>query len=454
MLSPRLAIIAAACLFALYVVSSAWNAIAPRTSGRQAQDSHGIGRPGYRGLVDVLEALGTPVERRVLPPGEDLPQDATLLLWAPDPKLVALEPAHLRAVARWVEQGGRVVLAPGQASAVQQAELDKLSEELEHYNAKLLPALGLEGVTIEQLISSNVPEDSPGDDPELVISQIVADEAAPGGTDVKELVTLGEALPVVETDDDVTVAWRTRMLDADGDERALALAVPKGDGEVIVVSDPTLLSNVALGRGDNSVWAFDLLTDGGTRRVIVDEFYHGLSVRGNAWWLLGQPQYAMVAAAVVLLLAVATWRAGVLLGPPLASREPSRRAIGEYIESMGRFFRRGRNADVYLLGQIRDGVWRRLCHLFGVPPATHDLERLLAAIGRRDPARSSEVREAWTKTDEVLNGKKRATEATVVEAMGKLSACLTDVRTSEPRPSGSERSSRRSLPDAPSRSRL
>lgn len=426
MLSPRTAILAAACLFAVYVVNSAWTAVAPKTSAARGEDSFGRGRDGYRGIYDVLEQLDVPVERRIDPPTADLPLDATLVLWSPSPRLVRLEPTYLHAVADWVQQGGRVVVASGYLTWDETLELEKLTENLEHYRSETLPALGLEGVEIDFLLPDEIPDRRRPEDPELRISNVKWWEPELSEGEVRQLGTLGAELPFIELEDFVEVRGRTQVIDANGTWRTLAAAIPQGRGEIVVVSDSTLLCNAALGRGDNSVWAVGLLTDGGTRRVLVDEFYHGLSVRGNAWWLLGQPQYALPAAAVVLLLVVATWRAGQLAGPPLEPQEPARRTIGEYLDAMSRFQRQGRNADNSILERVRDGILHRLTRRYGVSATSADWEPLLTTMERQDAERAAKLRQARSSTELALASTGLGSSRNILTALHDLSGCLAE----------------------------
>ena len=424
MLTPRNAIIAASLLFACYVLSSVLSSLTPPGSKGSGADSYGTGREGGRALIELLAELGVPVERWTEPRHKDLPLDASLLLMTPDPVLIRTEPEPLRRAAEWVRAGGRVVVAPGFLDGSTESQLDRLSEELEHYDANLLETLGLEDVSVDLMLSSDVPENAPPDDDELVLSTVAKSSTGPAADRLDQLVTLGAALPEVLWDEEErTTLWETRILDADGYERVLGTAFGVGAGEVVILSDETLVSNVTLPRGSNALWLVDILTSGSRRRVIVDEFYHGLNVRGNAWWLLTKRPYACLALCGLLLLGLWSWRQGVLLGPPLADRTPTRRDIGEYIDAVGRFFLRGRDANRFLLAEVRGGVWRRLSEEFGLPPGQDDVERLAAAVQRRDVDRAEKVRAAFPNGDALAQQSKASAEA-VFSALQELVATL------------------------------
>ena len=99
------------------VVSLAWacyELARPPDSGGSGRDSYGTRALGQRGLFEILADLGIPVQRILAPPTVVVGREVTLVLWEPQPDLVQMEPAYLHAVAKWVEGGGRVVVAPAQ----------------------------------------------------------------------------------------------------------------------------------------------------------------------------------------------------------------------------------------------------------------------------------------------------------------------------------------------------
>ena len=129
-----------------------------------------------------------------------------------------------------------------------------------------------------------------------------------------------------------------------------------------------------LAKADNSVLAARLLAPKG-RASSFDEFYHGLAVRGNPLYLLTRPGFAAVTLGILLGVGVWTWRQAVFLGPPLVDPEPSRRDIGEYIDAMGDFFRRGPGHRRFLVREVRDGVLQQLCQELKLPPDKLDVTR-------------------------------------------------------------------------------
>ena len=122
----------------------------PPDSGGQSNDSYGTRMHGLRGLFEILTDLGIPVERTLAPPTAVVGREATLVLWKPQPDLVKLEPAYLRALARWVESGGRVVVAPdGRRAAPRPLGLSGKRSDVRE--ATVLGELGLATVSVRTI---------------------------------------------------------------------------------------------------------------------------------------------------------------------------------------------------------------------------------------------------------------------------------------------------------------
>jgi hypothetical protein len=450
MLTARSVILTSVALFALIVGATVYSLLRPPDSGGAAADSYGTRRAGQRGLYETLSELGVPVARRVEPPGRDLPPETTLVLWGPDEMLVSQEPRHLQRLADWVRGGGRIVLAAPQRL---NRQLLLLAAEIDGPKFSLWDALGLENVQTQELSDAQLPppvegappsvaanEDQPDDSPAADDWESIFGETRPenlprsvvgvrgtgrladAAAHAAELSIPGRDLRVIRTDERKPEGAVT-FEDTSGAMRTLIGAYRLGAGEAIVVGDPMLFNNFALAHSDNSVLAVQLLAAGG-RTVMFDEFYHGLSVRGNPFWLLTKPGYALLTIAVLGLIAIRTWRAGVLLGPPLTTPERSRRTIGEYVDAMSRFFQRGHRTRCFLLEAVYTGALRQLAREHGLEHAKLDLERIAQSVARRDPRRARQLRTAAEAVDAVLAKQDKGSEPESVRAMQKIVSVL------------------------------
>jgi len=413
MLTPRNSIIAALVLLTLWVGFSIRDAISPFDSAGRGRDTYGLRNQGQRAIYETLKDIGIPVERRLNPPDTSLDTNTTLVMLEPDPLLAGYEPEPLRATLNWVRSGGRLVLVPPAIDFSTQQQ----AEQLEHFEADLLKSLGITGIRVEPIVTWNLPQDTLQNRSDLLRLTVIEPD------EFKTLAASNDGLSGLSYDDSSNANVHTAILDADGDQRTLAVRIPLDEGELILLSDAGLLSNVALAYEENAVWGVDLLSDSGRRSVIFDEFYHGQSVRGNNFWLLTQPRFLFVFLAILLLLAIRVWRDAVLLGPPVITLEPSRRSISEYVNAMGRLLLRSRHTNSFLLKQVRDGVWRALCGETHLPVRTSSIDTLVVGIARHDLPRAELVRNAMTHADLLLK-QARTDRKFMFTAIRDLHGCL------------------------------
>ena len=448
-------VIAIALLIAvLSLLSSTISALITDGSREDRRTMYGIRARGYQACFELLEELSVPVERRTGPLSDDISHDATVVLLTPDPYFVAVEPAYLASLGRWVRDGGRIVVA---------AELDMSSSEYlwaqgggvggpvgrGNESKNVFELLGVEGITIDQYPLNADQEDSiPAVEERGSRFRDVVDEVQDMAMSTIELVT--ERTPVectgkfaslpVESVNLPAFAW---MIDggvdeADGvivsasdnetdDQLTLAASFTVGQGEVIVVADPSIFQNGAIALSDNAVLATELLAKpvarGQTPYVVFDGFYHGMVLRGNPMWLMGQQGYGVATLCIVFLVGLAAWRGFRFLGPPRVGTKTSRRSIGEYVDAMSRFLVKGRGSHVFLLREIKRGVLFELHQRLGRSAGRLDADSIIATIRRRDPDKADQIESAVSRVEHVLN-QGRPSSRDVVNAMQRMSACL------------------------------
>jgi hypothetical protein len=444
------------------VVSLAWacfELLQPPDSGGMGSDSYGTRVHGQRGLFEILRDLGTPVERILAPPTTVVGREVTLVLWKPIPDLVQAEPAYLHDLSRWVENGGRIVVAPdGKRAAPRPVGLSGRRE-----NVRELTVLGELGLATVSVTSINLtpagkgPQaDSTGLAPDGQAPQDAADRNEFNDDDLRRLGELlrGTARPIITrpvtvkatgvlsslrelvstievpeenmqvvnvgtSAPDGTITFQAPA----GGEQVLAAVYRRGKGEVVVVGSPEIAENHLIARYDNSVLAVQLLA-APNRPVVFDEFYHGLTIRGNPLWLFTQQGYAATTLCFLTLIGLWIWREAVFLGPPLAPEAQSRRSIGEYVDAMARFLNRGNSSQAFLLREVRSGVLRAVRDELHLPPSRDHVDELAAVLARRDPRRARQLVEAMSTLDAALARNKVLKESVAVDLYKRMSHCL------------------------------
>ncbi len=450
MLSARNAVLAALAVFAFSMIAGTVSLLGPPDSRGAAVDSYGTHRDGYRAVFELLSAFDVSVGRRIEPPSPDLPESGTLVLWMPHDDLIANEPAYLERLLPWVERGGRLVVAaqpPGRnwlATVMQAHSRGK--------GADIWTTLKLEGVAPVSISLGETDDDrtraSAG--PEKIdlnaarreeirrameesfglhpvrfttVSTKVSGEFERLRDRVRQLQIPTEDLGGLKIDDSQTPRGVIECVRPDGRPWTIAASFERGRGEIVVVAEPMLLMNASLGQADNSSLAYDLLASGG-RSVVFDEFYHGLSVRGNPLWLLTKSSYAVVTIALVGLLGLVLWRLAILLGPPLDAPTRTRRTIIEYIEAMARFLNRARDSRRFLLSEVRGGVLHTVGHRLGLAPSKHHPDEIAAKMAQRSPREADQFREVLRQLDAALVPGSIPSESEAVRLLQRISRCL------------------------------
>src|SRR5262249_13194320 len=160
-------------------------------------------------------------------------------------------------------------------------------------------------------------------------------------------------------------------------------------------------------QADNSVLAARVMAQS-DRPVIWDEFYHGLTVRGNPLFLLTRSGYALVATAILAIVLVWVWRQAIFLGPPVAPATAPRRTLAEYIDAMANFPHLGAGSLHFMLSEFRHGVLSSLRRRLGLHRGQESAEDIATALGRHDPEAARQFRDAVAAVDLILSQKSRA----------------------------------------------
>lgn len=456
MLNARNTVIAVVMIAILSLVSMCVTLMRPPDSGGQAGDSYGTRAQGQRAMFEILTELGVTTERLLVPPTAAFDRSATLVFWRPRQQLIQAESTYLRAVGEWIRSGGRVVVAPDDefASNDWKFSLNPSSDSV----PSLLECLGVPQVRLKSLdlepaakvetptadaANSGPPSGESGHD--LSISddlhefrELVSNRIPPIPTGTRPVMATGDfsaqlegvttlELPVRKLQvldlGGSTPAGRLTLRDADGAEQTLAALFRQGQGELIIVGSAALCENRVIARQDNSVLATRLLAVPG-RPVLFDEFYHGLTLRGNPLWLFTRPGYAVVTLSLLLALGVWIWRESTFLGPRQAEPRITRRSIREYVEAMSRFMSRGRSSRWFMLQEVRDGVLHGIRQELGLPPGREHVEDLASVLARRDPVRARRLVEAVVSVDGAIAGGGSPREQATIQLLQGILNCL------------------------------
>ena len=449
MLSVRNAILASLVLMLIAFAGGAANLTGPPDSGGMAADSYGTHRDGYRAATELLSGFGVSVERRISPPDASLPLNSTLVIWGPHDDLVENEPVYLERLLPWIEQGGRLVVAPPpkvrSVSLLRGRPFPKFKQKRKVRS--LWAVLGLDDLQITEGPELLGPDDAygrgPGHDDDsdehwkTVLQEATGQNFVPTsivnvratgdwkdlGARTKQLRVPSSGTGAISLPSDLIPTSQLECEHVNGSAWTLAAQFPRGRGEIVVIAEPMVLGNGQISEVDNAVLTFDLLRSG-DRSVVFDEFYHGLSVRGKPLWLLTRPGAGLLVTALLLATVVWIWRQSFNLGPPLETVPRSRRVIHEYIDAMARFLTRSPRVKPYLLTEAREGVLRLLGAKLNLPPGRHEVRSVQDALARRSPVEAKNFQEALQQVDKAIQQRDRVTATSTIQAIQGLFRCL------------------------------
>lgn len=476
MFRARDVIIVAGLMLVLSVILSILSLLKPPDGDGWNADSYGTRARGHRALYELLAELKAPVSRQLTPPVELTAGDRLLVMWGPDTTFIEMEPGYLYRLREWMKAGGEIVIAP--PSGVSRISEYKMGKNPLAKPVNITDALGVPGV---HLTTVNLAKKSKPD--ELPVPKTAGKPAKSNEDDEDDNVTDEEEDEEVEEEEDEDEdayedyyrheifdryariqkprALKSVPVSATGDLAAAAagvqnLSVPSGivaviddqstatasgmlritsehqytvaatyavgAGRLTVISDPSLFMNEALAKDDNAVLAAHLLAAPG-RQIVFDEFYHGLTVRGNPLWLVTQFPYGLLALLTIAWVSLWAWRAAIHLGPPLPETTVARRSVADYVDAMSRLFLRA-GSHKFLMRELRDGALWMLRHQLNLPPGIEGSDRVIAALQRRDPRRAEKLSAALNAVDIIILSDRKPSIRELIIAAGKVNACL------------------------------
>jgi hypothetical protein len=367
---------------------------------------------GGKALRLWLEALGHPVttlEGDRFTIGRDV---STVLLLSPSQRI---GPAEQDELERWTRQGGRLVVATGElggAGPIVGAGALESGELLSRFGVTVRPVLG---------VDQAVPAEAGQLDPAI---QTV-------NTDAHLELKLDEAAGAVP----LLVGQQAA---ADGHHPILAARVPADQGELIVLTAPSVLSNAGLHDEASARLAFSLIGPPGRGRVAFDELHHGfgsLQRRSMYALLLDQAwgRTAFLAGGIVLLFLLLRGRRQGRAVPVFVDRG---RSLGELVTSQASLYRAG-GKRAFVADHLARQLRHDLAQAVGLPADASDDEigARASAMGR-DPTRAPRVLAATRRA-----GSDR--ELLTLTREGAAARAALSRATSPPNPlSGAERGSR------------
>jgi len=181
------------------------------------------------------------------------------------------------------------------------------------------------------------------------------------------------------------------VLKIQGGEQARTLIAEYkwGRGSVLLVSDVSLFDNLSLRAGDNSVLLVNVLSDG-RAPVLFDEFFHGLSIRGNPIWIFAQPGYRIIILMLLGTVALFIWHELPSFGVVPPPETTPRRTLDAYLDSVSRLLLRTRSQRRQLLAESKDAFLWKTARKLQLAGERNQLDAIRNHLRRVDAAQADE----------------------------------------------------------------
>lgn len=413
MITGRRVILAAIVVFVLAMILNVIVLLQPLDNDGLGRDSYGVYPSGHRAVLEVMTALDLPAKRTHAPFDSRIGRQVTYALIGPDVGLLNAEEAAIRRMKQWVESGGRLVIGfvDGWASS------------------KWLDAFDLEEVQFVSFESGEPLYDRSGTDSEADIPPAIrkamedrrqrqeARRERTFGEDIEEIITarppelqhyrvaectgsFQEACRSVQTlalrkggnvaiDSGSSNPNSILTITNSHEAQVLIAEFERGDGSIILVGDISVFDNLSLREGDNSVLLVKLLSEG-RESIVFDEFFHGLSIRGNPVWVFTQPGYRAIAILLLATVVLFLWHECPQFGnlpPPEAAR---RRTLEAYLNAVSRLMLRTRTHTQRLLLESRDAFLWRMARRLRLAGERNQIEAIRNRLSRIDPEKREE----------------------------------------------------------------
>lgn len=187
------------------------------------------------------------------------------------------------------------------------------------------------------------------------------------------------------------------------DERNLLIAAPFGQGEIIYLADPYIVSNGGIGLADNARLALNLVESSGGM-IAFDEYHHGFGANNNRFleFFAGTP-IVSIFLQCVLVFGLILFSRSVRFARPLPAVEPDRLTKLEYVTAMADMQMRTNAYDLAIENIYRD-FRRRVVRKLGLDSVTLSRADLASNVAERVGAEANEIEMIFFKCEEIIAG--------------------------------------------------
>lgn len=215
--------------------------------------------------------------------------------------------------------------------------------------------------------------------------------------------------PAMTTDDDEeefneSSASGAPIVYLAGEGKNLLVDFPFGAGEIVLLSDPFVVSNGGISFVDNAQIAVNILSARGNGTIAFDEYHQGFGAGNNRLlqYFAGTPVAAIFAQALILI-GLIFFAQSRRFARALPEVEPNRLSKLEYVSAMAQLQQRTKAYDL-AIENIYTDFRRRASRLLGADNYTVSLEDLARLIGERTGENRREIENPMRQCEEIIRG--------------------------------------------------
>ena len=399
------------------------------------RSSYNSGATGTSAFYSLLAETGNKVVRWQQPPAALLAAPAgkiTTLVLIGQPRRFVTEQDSEK-ILQWVAKGGRLVLidrfpdrslmktkggwristvslsAPFSGTAIP-SEVGPLTDKV-NAAKPVQPTLMMKGITAVQpsVLASSIKlgySDKP-DIEEDGIFNLGSGDAPPPPTPAPKTSKLIEQPPSYKIDKASpsktggVPSPRAPVVQLSNAEKDILVDYPYGNGHVVFLSDPFIVSNAGIKLVDNGTLAINMATaENGA--IAFDEFHQGFGSENTFFgYFAGTPVIALLGQALLLIF-VLVWTRGRRFARPLPAPAKDRRSKLEYVAAMADLQRSTRAFDL-AIENVYTQTKRDIIKLVGADN-TISKKQLAEAVAQRAGLEAKDLYKLMTKCENIIHG--------------------------------------------------
>ncbi len=184
-----------------------------------------------------------------------------------------------------------------------------------------------------------------------------------------------------------------------------------GNGSIVILTDPYIVSNLGIRELDNMQLALNLVDRSGP--IVFDEYHHGFGSNNNRFleYFAGTPVIPMFLQ-VVFLIGLIMFSQSRRFARPVDEPEPNRLSKLEYVSAMAELQSRTKAYDLALeniYGEFR----RRVSRFFGIDNSADKRTDIARAIAERIGEPPEKIDEIMFKCEDIIRGEPTNKKETV-----------------------------------------